>query len=361
MSTYNPPDFDSCDFSKLTVPHLKRLCKNRVTGYSKLAKSALVQKLEEHRQGQASTVHLPRAPSIPIVPSVVPVDAPPRIDISTKLPVEVPNDLPPSLLESVLNQQTTSRTGETGTTRQPETKPMWLDTLQQNPLAPVPLHERHQSSSSTSCSPNLTLLSAPIQKRSSQLLPDLEPSFRSPKRPKLLDTSGSNKLTPLNTAVFKAPALPQRQQVLTSIAVSLQSNNEAHQSDCVCPNPTQGLNAVPLSPSLDISKPVPKRFVPLTRKALVTKPGHPKDKTKDTCHIKDPFCVVERIPPMTMISIPPKLAQRKLVKSYAVILQGLSNAERRACAASNRLLRYAGQYFRISSNRVHQDSWAINR
>ena len=352
MSTDNP-HFDSCDFVRLTVPQLKKLCKNRVTGYSKLAKSALVQKLEEYRRGQRSTAQPLCTSSISIIPSVVPEDASTRIDISNNMPVKLSTNLPAFPLESALHQRTTSRTSEADTIRQPEARPTTLNAL---PLCTsILLHEGHQSSISTSSSLNPALLSAPIRKRSSQPILDSGHSFRSPKRPKLLDTSNLSKPTPLN-AVLKVPALPQRLQVLTPAAASLQSTGETRRSDHVYPTPTLGSIAAPLSASLDSSKSAPKRFVPLIQKDLVAKPVGPKDNTKDNSHTKAPFYVVEPIPPMTSISIPPKLAQRKLVKSYAVILQGLSNAERRACAGSNRLIRYAGQYSHITSNQVDQDS-----
>ena len=337
----NLPAFDSCDFSKLTVPQLKKLCKNRVTGYSKLAKSALVQKLEEHRQGQRPTAPSLCTRSLPVVLSVVSEDALPQIDISNKIAIDVPTCLPLSPSGSISHQQTTSSVVEEGTRRQLETRPTRLHTLQQHFRTPFPLHEGFQSSITSSSSPSPAVLSAPIRKRSSQRIANLEPSFRLSKRPKLLEL---NQISLPNTATFKVPALPQRLRVVTPTAVSLHSNNGARRSDQVHPTPTVELTPAPLSPSLDASKPEPKKFVTLIRKDLVTCPGGPKIETKDICYIKEPFCVVEKLPLMTLISIPPTLAQRKLVKSYAVVLQGLSNAERRACAASNRLLRYAGQY-----------------
>ena len=359
MPTENPPHFDSCDLAKLTVPQLKKLCKNRVTGYSKLAKNALIQKLEEYRRGQPSTAQPLRTSSIPIV-SVIPENASARIDISNDISVEDSTTLPSSSLQSVRHQQTSSRTGEAGPIRQPETRQTTPDALHQNSCASILLHEGYRSSISTSSSHNPVLLSAPIRKRSSQPIPDSGHSFRSPKRPKLLDTSNLNSLT-LSNAVLKVPVLPQRVQVLAPTAGALQSTGETHHSGHVYPVPTLGSSAAPLSPFLDTLKPTPKRFVPLIQKDLVTKPEGLKDKTKDSYHTKEPFYVVEKIPPMTVISIPPKLAQRKLVKSYAVALQRLSNAERRACAGSNRLLRYAGPYSHIVCNHVDQHSRAINR
>jgi hypothetical protein len=338
MSTEILPDFDSCDFAKLTVPQLKKLCKSRVTGYSKLAKNALVQKLEEYRQGQQSTANYT---CTPIIPSVILKDASPRIDIPNKIPVEVLTSPQPSLLEPVLCQQATSGTFPAGPKvpdpmRQPETRRMRIDTLQRESRTAIASHEGHHSSISTSSSPNPAPFAALIRKRSSTPTPDLEGS---PKRPKLLETKKINSPVLSSTAVFKIPGLPPA--VLTPLVVSLQRNDEACWLNHVYATPTPRLNA--LNPSLDTLKPAPKRFVPLTRKVLATHPAVPKHEPKTTPHMKEPFCVAEIIPPVSLISIPPKLTQRKLVKSYAVILQGLSNAERRACAASNRLLRYAGQ------------------
>ena len=62
---------------------------------------------------------------------------------------------------------------------------------------------------------------------------------------------------------------------------------------------------------------------------LITKPGGPKDETKDINRIRVLFYVVEDIPTLA-INIPLKLTQRKFGKSHAVIHQGLSNPERRA-------------------------------
>ncbi|EPQ51018.1 hypothetical protein GLOTRDRAFT_133344 [Gloeophyllum trabeum ATCC 11539] len=52
------------------------------------------------------------------------------------------------------------------------------------------------------------------------------------------------------------------------------------------------------------------------------------------------------VPECTRISLPPSLSQRKRVQRWAVILSGLSDAERRQCAQVSRMFRYAGASFR---------------
>jgi hypothetical protein len=47
--------------------------------------------------------------------------------------------------------------------------------------------------------------------------------------------------------------------------------------------------------------------------------------------------------PLQQITFPPSIAQRRFVGSWAVILSGLSDAERTTCALASRMLRYAGQ------------------
>ena len=59
MATGQPPGSTS-DYSKLTVPQLKVICKGlKITGYSKLGKAALLQKLKENPSTNATHSKLP--------------------------------------------------------------------------------------------------------------------------------------------------------------------------------------------------------------------------------------------------------------------------------------------------------------
>ncbi len=58
------------------------------------------------------------------------------------------------------------------------------------------------------------------------------------------------------------------------------------------------------------------------------------------CLELDCFTTVPELFPITM---PPTLSQRKRVQRWAVILSGLSNAERAVCVLVSRAFRYAGE------------------
>ena len=69
----------------------------------------------------------------------------------------------------------------------------------------------------------------------------------------------------------------------------------------------------------------------------------------DVYHLRYLDFVVMNDVDLKRITIPITLAHRKCVISWAVILSGLSNAERRLCAKVSKLIRYAGNYMRTGT------------
>lgn len=98
-----------------------------------------------------------------------------------------------------------------------------------------------------------------------------------------------------------------------------------------------------------------KRFKPLVLKKpfLVSanppsiskrRPSAPSAKTVPLAYLDFPPAALDISAPKP-ISLPPSLSQRSRVQSWAVILSGISDEERRKCVLSSRMIRYAGKYY----------------
>jgi hypothetical protein len=132
-------------------------------------------------------------------------------------------------------------------------------------------------------------------------------------------------------------------------------------NDSTIPNPLQSsaiANSTPHGKVLTSRKSIGKhqRFTPLWPTTIKSPSKKKKrDSTNsftpasalqaDTREMFQPFVATlqEATFPLSNITMPPSLAQRKRVKGLALVLRDLGNSERRACCLSSRLLRYAGK------------------
>lgn len=100
---------------------------------------------------------------------------------------------------------------------------------------------------------------------------------------------------------------------------------------------------------LAISRPAAQSTAPRTAQtSLATEPSI--EAQSAIAHLDFPS--PSDLPSLSNITLPPSLSQRKIVRRWAIILSGLSDGERRACARVSRMFRYAGT-FRVHDTPSH--------
>ncbi|KAI0324900.1 hypothetical protein GY45DRAFT_1288163 [Cubamyces sp. BRFM 1775] len=381
------------DLTKLTVPLLKALCKEKkIPGYSKLGKQALIQKLVE--AGCSSGGSLVAAPcplvsdsyglSAPNAPEVIgacrPVPALPHGSMLMEGNGSVSDGLP-SLANSLRTPTHAQRGGKSKALIKSSSKPtanvVSVSTL---PSETVP----HTGASSPSA---LTSdVAAQIAEQSDLVLGDSRPASSGDLYPipsargstvtkQALDGKKRKRVVAneIPSSAKKACIQPQTSSIeppqpglqvnaRTSASKPLQSRLS------VTVDISQPLHAPPavasatrptIPPSL--SHALPKRFRPLVvhKSKLLPRPSarlsvsasavftRPHDQTAQPQDLATPLHYLDLsisptlIPALCPISLPPPLAQRKRVAAWAVILSGLSDSERATCALVSRTFRYA--------------------
>ncbi|CAG8646539.1 6437_t:CDS:2, partial [Acaulospora colombiana] len=147
--------------------------------------------------------------------------------------------------------------------------------------------------------------------------------------------------------------------------LSRQPSIQQEPNDPIVPTPLQSsavANSMPFGKAITSRKSIGKhqRFTPL-RPTVTKSPLGKKRRSRtqsfipasallaDTREMFEPFVTTlqEATFPLSNITMPPSLAQRKRVKGLALVLRDLGDAERRACCLSSRLLRYAGKIERL--------------
>ena len=382
---------------KLTVPQLKTLCKERkIPGYSKLGKQALVQKLvenglcgEDARLGVLSTTSSATpANATAHIPTVAPAResnssssavAPRDISSdSTALPGSTSSQVD-GVREPVSEVPAPSKTKAQKKPRKPKapqssspsttdhvsatsskglstaaTKPSFSGQVNPGPT-PVDIHGPSSAPSpSVSQAPSLvrnhpqSRPSTTTQKRARPSVETMPPP--PPKKQRVLSSSSTpnvpHSFTPKFATTGRPPAPVAKAAVLG-------------------PTPTVAIS-VPASAVPAIVVPAPaatapaKRFKPLVvNKAKISASSTPKPSIAPTppmapVQVRVPAATEESlsflqdfeasVPALRPITLPPSLAQRKRVHRWAVILSGLSNKERAACALVSRAFRYAGAF-----------------
>lgn len=189
--------------------------------------------------------------------------------------------------------------------------------------------------------------------------------------------SSSTVLSSLKSSGFKPPALPLKRPGLPLSSGSIPASSIPAVPNTVTSLQSQSSRTSPrsaiLAPSgkrfkpLVISKPLPLKSgvqtitVPqqpisavasfrLTYRPHISTSGHSFQGSKNlaTLYYLD-LPAPAPVPTLASISLPPSLSQRRRVGRWAIILGGLSDNERRACALVSRMFRYAGMSLLSSS------------
>ena len=319
------------DLSKLTVPQLKALCKERrITGYSKLTKAALLQRLAEVAAPPEGTTTSRSATAVP--------------SIATAHALQNPAT-PPAYIES----STVSREGNvTKVVHQPVQPSTACNTEStETPAAKAPLPTEVPKPPQ-----NRTVIStASTQKPSGTKRPA---HIDIPAPPKRIRTSLKSATTvgqeppvpktstlPVDSAVFKVPESPaQPRGSFHGSAPTLAKR----------PSDTRKRPAVPCQITSG-----PGRFKPLV--VSRAKPVEPDQASREPSRAPAVSDVMPRAVDSALgfdfratpllvlphISFPPKASERKWVYRWAIILSSLCPADRQTCTLVSRTLRYAGR------------------
>lgn len=400
------------DLNKLTVPQLKAICKERkITGYSKLSKNAIVQKILDLGNNPSSKHALP--PEVSLPPPIQKATPPQGSDgapVETAINENV-NSFPPQLaLPSPSTPTVRIHSGPP-----PE-----------SPSLPSASFNTSQPSEASVNAPSSTQLTKPSQKRILKLpqLTNVPPkkarysalpgtSHSSGKSVTTVSTSstlatidipgtgssdrfigkkalGILEITSVQSNKNKSLTLPGTQLNLTkkSIVPTIIESPfkipaliiNSHEASAAFGEPR---NTVPPNSVLK-NGPLPKRFVPLVVRKVntVTNPVRASQHTTSAPavlpmgdeQLRPPtlyhldFPVIASIA-LTSVSLPPSLSQRKRVPKLAIILTLVSTEDLTNCAQASRLFRYAGVQSALIINAliyivayisaVHRLSWSF--
>ncbi|PCH39764.1 hypothetical protein WOLCODRAFT_67849 [Wolfiporia cocos MD-104 SS10] len=305
----------STDMSKLTVPQLKTLCKARkITGYSKLGKSALLQKLVDNG-GIQPVITITAAspdlyqPSLHTGPvnrtreSICSESASARADFITHSPVV-----------SVSNRRSTvtKRTSDAPTisTKKRKTEPSIIAPTESFVLPPPPI--------SRPSSTFRSLLLPAHQPVIPTALPNKNPSAKLASRPD--ETLGSATTKPALPKAFDVKNTGRRFKKLI-VYKRLVANDP------------QNLEMANVSSSAHQSVQYPQAMSTLDSFKA----------TDSKLMIQHGLELLPVLPILTLvpISLPPSLSHRKRIQRWVIILSGLSDEERRQCGLVSRMFRYA--------------------
>ncbi|KAF7985537.1 hypothetical protein HWV62_3777 [Athelia sp. TMB] len=359
---YAPP---STDLSKMTVPQLKALCKERgMSGYSKLSKLALLQKLANLRSASGTR---------PVPSDVSKTKILPSIESSASIQITTPD---------ITQRHQTQENVTSNATSLPKI-------IALNTASHALFHEKISHSSATpidvsSSVPSVSNPAAYTPQLSCQLLPNAGSKRRSPdsqsekhtapKKKKTIDSPPEITKPSSSTsedsraglgsmlAARKTPPTAfgppsAHSQFLTSSATRIVPSSrhpmcldDSRNTLTLAKKSQLRVSANVLEPIYPIVKTHSNRFKPLLKSNAHTSsklssttssdiPGIPCTADK-AFYLEFPKLNPE-LNELTSITLPPKLAQRKHVDKWSIILSGLSNAERRQCILVSRTFRYA--------------------
>lgn len=320
--TSNGPSVSS-DLSKLTVPQLKALCKERrIIGYSKLAKAALLQKLAE-AAAPTKTTSSPKAN--PSVTEAIEAPSTPRVD-------EARN---PAYIQS----STTYREGNVAkVVHQPSTGPTETSTAKALLPTGTQLPESPQNRIVASARETSTKRPAHIDfsAPSKRIRTSPTPATNAPPKPPV-STSTFQGAVPVDSSVFKVPALPVKPPEPLVNGPSMLAKEAPNTKHSVVPRQIAGAGRF-------------KALVPSTPKPVG--PDHANRQPSRAPEVSVTPRGVDSavnfnfhatpLPVLSHISFPPKASERKWVYQWAVILSALSPADRQTCTLVSRTFRYAG-------------------
>lgn len=289
------------DYSKLTVPQLKALCKDRkLSGYSKLARPALLEKLGVS-QGNTKT--------------------------SVEVTSQCANGPRPPVIATV--RQTQDKEGNSALRLEFPAGPVLPAPLVEPPAQNSPPFNGQMDTPST-----LPASSPPLSKRPSTSLVDLpvkKKKYNPPRPPLVLPVS--KPVAPVTPSFLAPETSANKENISRSIP------NTVHRATSTT---TAG-----------------KRFKPLTIKkdvnvcAGVSAPANQKNYMASRCSRSDAsvsqkvtprhleFLPPLPIPALSNILLPPPLLQRKKVQRWSIILSQVPEEDCQRCALVSRTFRYA--------------------
>lgn len=282
------------DLSKLTVPQLKSLCKERnLTGYSKLGKAALLLKLTESatigttsggsaNAKTAQTVSVPQGPVQDKTPDAV--KGPEKTANSKKRPlVEVQEERPAK--------------------------------RQSCAVAPTP-HARSKSTIPSSVQPPVTPAVLPVEPSAQPALPALANTSN----PRRIDVASACSTT---LKVATGAVLPQ---------TLARASGKRFKPLVLSKRPVQHLKSGLTSANASTGT---------KRPSIASKLPTPSKQQEAVLGYLD-FSPSACLPTLAPITMPPHVSQRKRVHSWAVILSEVSGRDRASLVLVSRMFRYAG-------------------
>lgn len=380
------------DLSKLTVPQLKALCKDRgIAGYSKLNKLGLLQKLADHVSG---TVHA-------------------TSPVTTNIIADPEGLLSRTAIGSVINDDTTPLAA-----KEPGTAKKTVDSISPNTISASIVAPLQNASLSVNTLPVHSKCALPpfeivaldstrhvvsitgVKRHSEQLQVDTPPAFKKQKsRQEIPDTTLPSMAPPSISEFRRVPSIIQA--VVKDISISMppppptteitpkvfpalsKSSSQFSRatlstvqklatflhSPIIPPVPRNPFPSLKTTTERAVQQevlPKARRFKPLVPKAVHTPPlGTLSSKTSAIAsnsviaptaastnlltHFRylDYPQLFSESPVLVPITLPPKLAHRKYVHKWSVILSGISDKERRSCVLVSRMFRYAGALYYI--------------
>ena len=385
MSTPSTAD----DLKKLTVPQLKALCKEkRITGYSKLGKSAIIQKLIEHnghlvangvastQAAAPSTSAVVISESIPTVPSARAVPAQKQTAVLNLTQHSGGSPTVPKnaqVLQAINPKQPSPKKSKKGSSKGPQLPQAstnltlhfnnTLDSLS----SPATTHPIACSSvvSERTVSANTAVGSKRPHEASSAVThkPSKKRKILSPSQA-LLPTQTVDAPNGQPSAVFKVPAVVTSKPAMAPPAVTPRPRVDIDSTTALQCTAT-GRPPRAFEHYAKSSASTSKRFKPLTVKNVITTSFPAGALPNATPRLERRILTVSSteiamnvtlassyldfpLPPiisLVPITMPPSLSQRKLVQRYAILLSGISNEELGKCTLVSRMFRYAGMIF----------------
>lgn len=286
----------SMDLSSLTIPQLKAKCKElKLSGYSKLNKPALLQKLGWKHDTSEQSVSITKS---------FPVNVIPTADVSTHVPS--------------IEGDSSSLTRRTGSTLLQENEPQARPTsliLQTRPPPTITTTNKRAADEAVA-----------VKKKAKVAL--LAPSSNE-SAAQVLSRSmipGSSYKGSIQHAVSSIPTLIKKNSVLGNSLLSMDSNTIKSKAAL------RSTRFLPLVPSQSTA-------------AIVRRLSSSQQQTIASSLIPNylelgPIQLLSK--PLRAIGLPPSLKERDLVRVWSIALRLLDNEDRKQCVLVSRAFRHAG-------------------
>lgn len=315
------------NLQKQTVAQLTALCReHKLTGYSKLKKAALVEKLEAHRSKQAP------------VPPAAPANVQPNPVNTVASPLRPDSEV-------IQDGDPTPATTEPGNFR-PQIDPNKSDSHQMTGSKGMQSNKpgRNVSNSRGTTAGDL-LLSSDIPK-------EPLPSANLPSPPVTIPRKFVPQKRPIGHLPDSFEKAPKKRLMspLTDAVVNTSIKTRVGTGVAIHNAPRAIELAQPLTLPKRSNQPAKRRFVALKPKPLAANSTHAVPSTSASL-VASPLAGMfelysvqkEYDAPLSNITIPPPLSQRKRIKGLSLALRDIRNVDRRTCCFASRTLRYAGK------------------